>query len=156
MLDPDTLIHTCLFLQNQASYGLGGAISAVHQRSSRNKTTLISVRDSTFKENNASLRGGAIHTTVKTKIQGTTFMGNSASFGGAVSCSSLKMTNCHFESNNAKSSAGALSLDHGSHDISHTNFLHNTAKQGGAICGWTNVDLTCSLCSFYNNTTGDK
>lgn len=157
-VDPDVMIHSCVFMKNQAttSPGMGGAVSAVHQKSSRNKTALISVWDSTFKENNATLAGGAIHTTIKTKIHKTTVTGNSASIGGAASCSSLIMSNCHFESNKAKLKGGAVSLNRGSHYVSNTNFTLNTAVTGGAVSGWTNLNLTCSACVFHSNTAGDK
>jgi predicted outer membrane repeat protein len=124
------LVDRCTFERNAS--GFGGAIDWPQGR----------VRDCTFRDNHASVEGGAVwregHGYGPLVLTGCTFSGNTASSGGAMFVGPLAavgLAGCTFENNTADEMGGAL-LCEGVPDsvgIAYCSFLRNTAGSGGGL-----------------------
>ena len=150
LMDGDVTVSNCTFTGNAAGplNGMGGAFYA-----SRNSTGTGVLR-----------------------LDGTTFDGNSAQNGGAVSTvrviddfespMPVEITGCTFRGNTADYSGGAVD-DEGNLSVTNTLFEDNgAALQGGAICAgtsdpdWAGADLavlagTVFLCNSATNAVSD-
>jgi CSLREA domain-containing protein len=109
--------------------GEGGAILVY-----TNGVTSLTITNSTFSGNSASITGGAIYTCAPTTITNSTFYNNSTTGnGGAISsCSTLTVTNSTFDGNTttAAGEGGAIAS-------SNPTMLYNTilANSTGGNCG---------------------
>jgi predicted outer membrane repeat protein len=94
-------VTRCVFDQNSAS-GNGGAIF---------NRSLLRITDSTFTDNHAGGNGGAIVSgiyRVGLTVENSTFTGNSADKGGAISAGSLRLVHSTLSGNQATTEAGGL------------------------------------------------
>ncbi len=152
-------IHSSVFANNNGTWrgiGFGGAVAVLSTNTVDNQT--LSIVNSTFQQNKASIAGGAIYSAArKTKIRHCSFTGNNVTLGtgGAVAMHFASVSHSSFESNSASLQGGALQVLPGSKvTISHCNFTLNEASAGGAICGCDNGSLSCFHCYFYGNKAG--
>eukprot|EP01117_Protostelium_nocturnum_P005145 TRINITY_DN1869_c0_g1_i1.p1 TRINITY_DN1869_c0_g1~~TRINITY_DN1869_c0_g1_i1.p1 ORF type:complete len:1565 (+),score=427.51 TRINITY_DN1869_c0_g1_i1:17-4711(+) len=127
------LVEDCLFRSNIANRG--GAIVL-------RTTGEITITGSTFESNLAGGYGGAI--AANAIIRNSTFNGNAAQFGGAISAAretynlGLDISNCSFSSNVASNSGGSIYL-YGplalNTVITSSSFSGNSAQiDGGVLC----------------------
>ncbi len=100
----------------------GGAI--------RGPSTLLTVHNCVFEDNQAAEQGGAIYVRLNAVVSKSTFSGNMADFGGAIMGA--------FSSNVVAVIA-----------VSDSTFSNNTADYGGAIDG---DKIVVSASTFFNNT----
>jgi len=109
-----------------------------------NSHGFLTVLNCTFSSNlstNRSSGGGAIANYGTTQIYGSTFVSNSAGFGGAIENGSvvngpdlsLTMTNCTVASNTASISGGGIHDNGGRMAIDHSTIAGNFAAVGGGI-----------------------
>jgi filamentous hemagglutinin family protein len=110
----------------------------------------LTVQNSAFLNNRATVDGGAIRTEVgagNTTIDNSTFSNNSARFGGAIENSAgtsslFTITDSTFINNNATDVGGAISNDtNGRMLITRSSLDRNSAPLGGAIGNADNSDL---------------
>ena len=162
----DVKITGSEFAGNQAA-GEGGAIAAWNGN--------ITVNDSVFKNNSAKYYsentiqedyngyfgdGGAIlgYSNDNITITNSVFEGNaSGASGGAVAFYNgpkATIANSTFTSNSTTGSGGAVAFSGQTLNITDTNFVNNTAKQGGAINaeGTVNVTALNKDVKFIGNT----
>lgn len=130
-----TIIDNCKFENNIAKNGAGAIFMAPAQVSDNEE---LIVKDSTFSGNNAQY-GGAISSQLKTSITGGTFSGNIAtSHGGAInltnrSGASLIAEKTTFTQNKAIM-GGAIFTQNTTTIKNNTSFIKNEAtREGGAI-----------------------
>jgi parallel beta helix pectate lyase-like protein/S-layer family protein/polymorphic membrane protein len=154
-------INNGTFSGNHISQGMGGAIASYRGT--------LDVTDSTFSNNNAVVNpyfvggggeGGAIYTQTVLTVTNSTFDGNQASRGGALSCNSntsaITSTNSTYVSNSALSDSagdgGAIYANCHSTIVAST-FASNTATHyAGAILTDDDSDLTeITNSTFYDN-----
>ena len=146
----------CTFEDNRAGR-LGGVISAAFNATLEIKATnftgnsaaqggvidvqqvsILRMADCTFEGNSADRYGGAIFCgyNITLDTQDTNFTRNRGSQGGAICvqhASNLHVTKCTFEDNHAEQNGGAIDgAFNATLDILETNFIRNTASQGGA------------------------
>jgi uncharacterized repeat protein (TIGR01451 family) len=170
--------NDCIFTNNQATGGSGGAIisaqmtilgstftdnSAVYggalyfiQGGGAN----FNIADSTFTGNQAAGIGGAIYVAGVATIQGSLFNSNSAgssgSSGGALSCNgcTLNLSDCVVTGNQA-TSGGGLHLSNSSFNISRSTISNNNASThfGGGIYVDTGGG-TVSASTINGNSSG--
>ncbi len=139
-----TVTSGSTFEDNTAAYG--GAIY--------NDYGTLEVYDSYFYDNTATYSGGAIYsgynvdegvyTYGSLTISGSTFIGNSANYGGAVcvvSNSALDIDNSTFSYNTATYSGGGIHVEDNDDSpantvvtITNTVLTNNSATYGGAVC----------------------
>lgn len=158
-------------LQNGLSAGVAGAIYViststltVNNSSFINNDATISsgaievlgtaiINNSTF-TNNSSPNGGAIRGNfgATLTITNSTFTNNNSDYGGAISNdSTLSITNSSFIGNDATITGGAIQNDLGSVTISTTTFTGNNSDVvGGAIHNSGTITITNS--TINNNT----
>lgn len=131
----------------------GGAVSCV-------SCWEVSVLDSVFEDMRAE-QGGGVYVE-GTEVEGRLGIVNSwfkrctASNGGAgvVRNMALQVVNSHFEDCVAAFSGGALDIRTKVHQfrlISNSNFINNTAHEGGAL-KWRSFPTTIQNCTFELNT----
>ncbi len=148
-------IYSCKFFQNKAiksAVSSGGAVDAQLYGSK-----VLVVLDSEFHGNKASYSAGAIKTHFThgyVTIEGCTFEGNSASYGGAFASSSANtIRNSNFVGNFANLGGGALQvMGQIKISVSFSNFTNNSACNGGAIFARNTFSFFCKKCSFHGNT----
>ena len=98
------------------------------------------IENSTFKNNIASNMGGAIFAYIGKSIltfKDCEFIGNNATYGGALYISSQApntiVFNCNFTNNTATINGGAIYIDANNITVSGCNFKYNKAINGSAI-----------------------
>ncbi|MCL2687846.1 MAG: hypothetical protein FWE58_04865 [Methanobrevibacter sp.] len=141
------------FINNTANNN-GGAIN-------KNGGSTLGIHRCLF-ENNSAKSGGAIYNTnSKTTIYPTsTFINNKASInGGAIysnTASSIDIrANINFYNNSAVEQGGAIYARHSINSTS-SNYVGNTASQGGAIYSYPDTgDIWIQYNRFVNNTNDD-
>ena len=127
-----TIAGSVQFINNSANSGSGGAII------SNGNVTIADTAQVGFQRNHANQLGGAIACDQYVVVAGSVqFIGSSANNGGAVfsECTVTVDRNSQvsFQSNNAKTSGGAI--DSGQQVImaGSVQFINNSANHGGAI-----------------------
>ena len=116
--------------------------------------SILSIADTTFEYNNASVEGGAVYNEegVLATIISSHFNDNIAyAYGGAIeNYGIVDITKSTFENNTARNS-GAIDNDATAY-ITDSNLTGNTAEfTGGAIINWDEM-LTITGCIFNNNS----
>ncbi|MCE7698086.1 MAG: right-handed parallel beta-helix repeat-containing protein, partial [Methanobacterium paludis] len=110
------------------------------------------VNNSTFTDNNADDEGGVIYDLSggSLTVENSTFIGNTANYGGAISAGGgLTVENSTFTNNTANGYGGAISAG-GSSTVENSTFTNNTANgYGGAI--FNAGSLTVENCTFIGN-----
>lgn len=148
-------ILDCNFTNNKAING-----SCIYTSS----TSLLNISNSNFINNTANnkntvnnlSRGGAITLgSGRGIIKNTTFINNTATFGGAISINSGNVTDIHdctFINNYGSTHGGAIH-SFGETTIKNSIFKNNSAvRRGGAVIGLgTNDKTTIENCQFINN-----
>ena len=131
--------------------GIGGALFVAEQ-------SQLLVRNCLFKDNSAQFAAGAITTGLNATldIQGTTFVRNKASQGGAINVgqqAQLRITNCVFDENVSQGPGGAIAGGYSvTLVIQETTFVGNKAfDDGGAIEVLHQVQLRITNCVFDEN-----
>ena len=152
-----------------------------------NNCGYLEVYDSTFEENTAAMWAGAIHTHygAETHIEGSefnnnaakgsynggalytystltvkdsTFTGNRAPNGGAISgmsymsAASVTLDNCEFKNNTATGSGGAISLGGASFIAENSRFYDNTAANNGGAISVSTAVANITNCEFKSNS----
>ncbi len=130
-------ITAATFAGNTASWG--GAIENVPGGT-------LMVADSTFDSNIAANFSGAIDTFSQgTVVTTSTFIGNTARFGGAIGNGwELTVTASTFIGNSAVNNGGAIGNQPGTTTVSTSTFYDNSAKFGGAIYSDDELSVTAS------------
>ena len=142
------IFKNCVFIDNKALNGAGGAIYG---------EKIDSLTDCTFIGNTATQNGGALYcTTPVTAISRCTFVDNSTlEYGGAVAFASTvgTLADCAFTNNTATRRGGAVLCGERVESISRCVFTGNasTADRGGALRLNREVD-SISNCTFIANT----
>ncbi|WP_459557840.1 beta strand repeat-containing protein [Lacunimicrobium album] len=113
---------------NWANYGNGGAIQNQNDAG-------LTISNTTFSNNRASYDGGAIESIGTLTITGSTFLSNTAGFGGAITVTS----------NNNNGSQKAVLIN--------STLANNTASNGGAIFTYLNGNLEIINSTLSGNTT---
>ena len=149
------LISGCYFENNTAYGQWGGAIMV----ESLYKDYMV-IYNSTFKNNKAGGRGGAIGSdTPNIKVYDCEFINNTAITGGAIYTRydgpGLEIGFCNFTDNNATEAGGALCSDASSVKVDNCNFNNNLAPEGSAIYN-TGDGLSLSQSNFTGNTVDDS
>ena len=114
----------------------------------------ITVINSTFTNNHANIRGGAIYSAGNVTVINSTFTENSANgTGGAIRTdygANLTVINSIFIGNSAYNHGGAISTGVGNLYVIDSVFINNTAKtgNGGAL---SSTNLTVVNSTFENN-----
>ena len=130
----------------------GGAINAQDQ-------VHVSITNCTFEDNSALNMAGAVTAGFNATlyVQETTFVSNKAlvSDGGAINVqqqSYLRITNCLFNENTARSGGALATVNIVALDVQDTNFTgNNAAGQGGAIAIGKQSHLHIKDCTFEHN-----
>lgn len=115
----------------------------------------VTVKDSKFTNNTASLNGGAIDIDgINDKIINCQFDKNSALNGGAIKVSGDKATveKSTFTQNNA-ANGGAINWGGNDGNLINSNFVKNTATDIGGALYWFGNDGTIKYDIFENNKT---
>ncbi|WP_432064498.1 hypothetical protein [Streptomyces sp. C10-9-1] len=103
------------------------------------------LRNSTIRNNSATLGGGIYNSSGKLEITTSRFTGNASSFGGAVNAlaGSTTIAKSLFKSNAAAGSGGAFYTEGGRTDIDKSTFLYNRASSasGGAISAFGPLEI---------------
>jgi predicted outer membrane repeat protein len=148
--------------EDNSSAGDGGAIAAAIQMAGTGGP-LLSITDSTFIENTASLSGGALSLTQSSRIDitNTNFLRNEAVVrGGSISSfgPTLNITGGRFEGSKTTGAAGAggaISSRAGQSTTRNVEFVGNTATDGGALYVFSSsVTLIASVLEG-NTATGN-
>ncbi|MCF0233734.1 MAG: hypothetical protein HUK22_01995, partial [Thermoguttaceae bacterium] len=142
------VVKNSMFAKNSAE--IGAAIE--------NYRETCSVADSTFVENSASLRAGAIYNNQGSlTVANSTFASNVGELlGGAIMNASATcvVTDATFTGNASNAGGAILSAGAGACAITNAVFAENTAKQsGGAI--YSAVELSLTNSSLVGNTSGN-
>ena len=133
-------IIDCTFINNTAESGAGGALLV-----SDNKLRVI--ENSTFKDNNAAIYGGAIYTGNNATILNSTFENNSAYYAGVLYAEhNITILNSVFDGNTAEDGFIYVGDDL---NVSDSIFRNNTASIGGIFHARENANITGSY--FENN-----
>lgn len=146
----------CTFENNSANFG-----GAVYMQ---NDTTFARFENCTFLNNTAFTNvGGAINAANGTtlEVNNSSFTGNLANIGGAVSCSSnmnpVKLTNSIFERNTSFAQGGAINVFDSQVEITSSLFdgNQNDGVAGGAISNnagdTSRSDIVIINSTFYEN-----
>ena len=151
------VIQNSAFIKNEGTYG--GAIDTVEG---------FVVKDSHFRENRASIRGGAMHidsngfASFFKVVRNNTFTRNVGRHGGAIDAAGeLSIEDSHFRENRAAIRGGAINfecpLDDRQSSICHvevrrSTFTRNRAvRSGGAIQVNPASELETTACRFQKN-----
>ena len=142
------IFKNCVFIDNKALNGAGGAIYG---------EKIDSLTDCTFIGNTATQNGGALYCNTPVKsISGCTFVENSTpEYGGAVAFGNTVgvLTDCAFTNNTSAKRGGAVFCGERVETISGCVFSGNssTTDRGGALR--LNREVDCiSNCTFIANT----
>lgn len=141
--DPDDIvtIEKTIFRDNQVAAltgggnrGNGGAIA--HVRNSLNPAGSLTVRDSSFVNNQANHQGGALWVNqTNSNIINSTFSGNRApnNFGGAITTydAQMSLTNVTLADNSAEFSGAVARGSSGGLTATNTLFVNNTSNNTG-------------------------
>jgi predicted outer membrane repeat protein len=157
-LDADTNVSVagCVFKSNEADDD-GGAISV----GTEDTAASIKITDTTFEDNTAVVRGGALFITEtddSATIDGCLFKGNSAGLGGAIrNKGTADIKNSVFDGNDADNDqwGGGAIITITTLTIDNCLFIKNSANvEGGAIHheGTTNINN----CTFNQNAAIDS
>lgn len=117
----------------------------------------ISLINCTFDGNEAQRNGGAIFNNNVVNLINCRFSNNSAPDGASVCTgpnSLVDFKDCRFENNKSDGSGGALS-NHGEFKVNDTQFINNSAQQGGAINNQAGSQITIEGCLFEANKSYD-
>ena len=140
-MNPEATIINCLFRNNKAD--AGGAIACLQNIGN----SQLTVKDSHFITNEATIYGGAIYSDDLSTVNVTSseFEGNNATNGGAVYFNGAgNVSNCIFTANSAEN-GGAI---YGRGNATDSVFTNNAASNlGGAIYNCNYED-----CIFESNT----
>lgn len=139
-----TVRRNTVFSGNLAEDSEGGAIASANGS--------VDVRDATFADNGAGLRGGAIaiegvsfpDDAATLVLERATMRGNdAATSGGAIygKISNVTITNATFFQNFAVA-GGALRIDQADGSVTNATFSHNTAVTSGANLHSSNADAS--------------
>ncbi|OMJ68192.1 hypothetical protein SteCoe_34433 [Stentor coeruleus] len=126
-----------ILISNTKFSNLLGAISIVSSNSTQSKRYII--EDSSFSNNSAIYRGGALNLYgASISISNTNFLNNSAVLGGGIYFECIEqncgftITSCNFTNNNADLEGGAIKWQDKRPKIDQdTTFTDNTAQYGG-------------------------
>ena len=164
-------LHKSNFSHNIAYNGKGGALCANNSK--------LDVGNSQFSHNTANDTGGAVYglgrnmsknantstsnvvsesRLVSLFIYGSTFVNNSALYGGAMYSygASLTVWMVSFEGNAARENGGAIMLKGGEAEVVECNFTQNRAHNGGGISSVDNSSVSIKNSTFaFNNVTND-
>jgi predicted outer membrane repeat protein len=120
----------------------------------------LTITNSVFTDNSATLSGGAIFTGGWATITDSTFTNNSASYGGAISYNhgfhrdgSLTITNTVFTDNSATQSGGAIYHNDNTLTIKDSTFSDNFAPNGPSGI-FSNGLIIIQDTHYENNTCG--
>jgi CSLREA domain-containing protein len=125
-------LSNCIINNNTAvssiSDSRGGGICSF----STSALTTLTVDGCTFSGNNANF-GGAISNLKSLVLKNSTLSGNSADFGGGLNTSrdTAAVSNCTFVNNTATSQGGGASNLNGTLTVSNCTFDHNTSNSSG-------------------------
>ena len=139
----------CIF-QNNSAQSVGGTISA-------DSNVTLHMQETTFVGNKAKDAGAILAgLNVTLIIEDTTFVGNAAlRNGGAIVIEQeahLQMANCTLHDNIAELIGGAITAGTNvTLEIQETNFIRNSAPQGGAIEVDDQTYLRLAHCLFQDN-----
>ena len=114
----------------------------------------VDIVDSSFSDNQALGHGGAIVTISQADIRDSTFIGNIAEVdaGAIFNTASLSIDGSTFIENKADGNYGGVIVNHGSAQVSESDFISNLAPgSGGAIANWGSASVSES--DFTGNTT---
>lgn len=143
-------VNQCVFTNN-----LADSCGAIRTDNSATK-----IRSSFFRENSASVQGGAVCIFDQTSITNSTFLSNStAGDGGAIfsmpsSPNAARINNCGFLGNSAGDDGGAIQS---SRDTTITNCLfagNHADDRGGGVNAFGSQFVTINNCTFSANTAG--
>ena len=163
----NTLITTCIFLDNIATDYFGSAVTMDISAG------YVSITNCTF-QNNSAPNGSAVvfdGSTGDVSITNCAFQNNTSTatnpngYGGAVlfggSTGDVSITNCTFQNNSATNGGGAVLLDGSTGNVSITNctFQNNSVTNfygvGGAVVfGGPTGNVSITDCTFQNNSAG--
>lgn len=120
----------------------------------------IIIDNSTFTNNRANYRGGALYAEGKLNISNSNFSNNKASYGGAISNQNNAksiITNSTFKNNSASSIGGAIRNNGGQLDINDSTFDNNSAGEySGAVSSFTDSATEVYNSVFMSNSAGDR
>ena len=133
-------------LARNNSGSMGAAVSGCVAPDSQ----VLNVVDSTFLGNTAQNGGGAIAACGQVNISGSTFSGNRAVYGGALSVTNtgaVNIVNSTFFGNTATGFGGAVQTDYDGLSITHVTFSGNTAPTAASlsVAGGKVVDVRNSI-----------
>ncbi|MFO0829560.1 MAG: right-handed parallel beta-helix repeat-containing protein [Phycisphaerales bacterium] len=125
-----TLVDNCLFLYNDASGGGGAYLS------DSGTLTTATVSNCRFEGNTANSEGGAIFPNLVTTVRDSTFVGNSAGAGGALSAYVKAIVRCDFIANSCTDRASAVRITtQASPYLANCRFLGNVSTGTGVASG---------------------
>ena len=129
------IINNCTFYNNTATEG--GAICNYFDSN-------LTVNNSKFTDNIGNVDSGAIVSVGTLTVTNSTFTGNSAPIGGAITTNTiLIVTNSAFYNNTAQ--YGGAILEYGNLTVTNSTFMGNTATINGGAIGHYGVDSTVVL-----------
>ena len=135
-------------LSNTGQFGGGGVYAAGE----------IQITNGRFQNNQSSTGlGGGLWSTIGAVISGTTFISNSGpgQGGGAVVQGHSRLTNVHFENNQATASSGGGLYASGRVTLTNATFISNTAfSDGGALLSFGQAEVYSSR--FIDNQSADQ
>ncbi|KZX14713.1 putative outer membrane protein pmp20 precursor [Methanobrevibacter cuticularis] len=139
-------IENCQFTNNTARTSEGGAI--------RIQSSEINITGSNFANNIAKLHGGAIYSggnaSTNLTIKSSTFSNNNANQGGGIySNRTLTINSSTIQNNKATNQGGGIYTNVGNTIISSSKFTSNTAKSGAGI--YSNGSLRISSSTLKSN-----
>jgi predicted outer membrane repeat protein len=140
-----TQLNGGLFQNNQSTNGLGGGLLAL---------SALVVTDTQFLSNTAGVHGGGVRVTGAAQIVGGLFQHNqstSGSGGGLLALSALVVTNTQFLSNTASVAGGGLSANNVTR-ISGGLFQNNQSTNGSGGGLFANSTLALTSTQFLWNT----
>ena len=174
------LVTKCLFKDNSAQYSAGAIAAGINVILEILETTFVGnkaleggafnvdqqsyllMRNCILKNNLAQYNGGAVVAVINVTldIQETTFVGNKASEGGAITVQNqthLRITNCVFDDNISQDLGGAIV---GSYNVTlgiqETIFVGNKALSDGGAGGAIDVEQQAQFrirnCVFKDNS----
>ena len=142
----------CTFTDNSSGQA-GGAIA---------NSASLTITGGSFTDNTATSEGGAIYNYIvgaTIAATGTTFTGNSAPFGGAITNNSgpVTITGCTFENNTAANDGGAIdnAYQQASLTVSTSEFLNNSATFGGGLEVYEST-IGLNNCTLQDNAATDS
>ena len=141
------------FNENEA-HNLGGAVSSFAGA----ETTVI---ESNFNNNTAGERGGALYSEGHLNVSDSSFVNNTADYGGAISNQNNAISiilNSTFRNNSASHRGGAIRNNAGYLTINGSTFENNraVAEYGGAVSSFAGAETTVIESNFNNNTAGER